>query len=235
MRKCLVADCSNKYAAKGYCHFHYNRVKRHGDPSVCLKQKNRKCSVDGCEKKYEGNGFCNSHNWRLKRHGDAMKKFSRSMSVKERLLSSANTNDKGVCWEWMKRINNHGYGSIGVNGKTRLAHRVSFETFNFTIPNGLIVCHKCDNKKCINPEHLFLGTHKDNTQDMIKKCRQRPPEGQEHWHFNGKHKLRIVDVIKIKEQLSKGVSAVKISSEFNVTASSIYGIKSNKTWRHVRG
>jgi len=233
MKACAVNDCIRKYAAKGYCHFHYNRVKRHGDPFVCLKQRNRLCAIVSCEKKHEGHGLCNTHNSRNKIHGDALKKFARSMTAKERLLSSVNTIDPNSCWEWLKRINLGGYGSIGINGKTCLAHRISYEIFKDKIPDNMLVCHSCDNRKCINPDHLFLGTYKDNCQDMIKKGRNRLPIGKDHWHFNNGIKLCKNNVIKIKEKLKNGTSALKIALEFNVTSHTIYGIKNGKTWRHV--
>jgi hypothetical protein len=75
------------------------------------------------------------------------------------------------CWEWLATKNNKGYGRIQVNGKSRLAHRISYGLKNGEIPRGLEVLHKCDNPLCVNPKHLFLGTHKDNLQDMAKKGR----------------------------------------------------------------
>ena len=83
------------------------------------------------------------------------------------------------CWLWTAAVVNSGYGVKRVtrNGKNAmaLAHRMAWEIFNSDIPEGLVVCHKCDNKRCCNPAHLFLGTHKDNTQDMIAKKRGNVP------------------------------------------------------------
>jgi hypothetical protein len=78
------------------------------------------------------------------------------------------------CWEWQACKNEHGYGILNIGkrglGKIR-AHRLSFIIHKGEIPESLLVCHRCDNPTCVNPEHLFLGTQKDNTQDMIKKGR----------------------------------------------------------------
>lgn len=81
-------------------------------------------------------------------------------------------NANNQCWEWFAAKDTGGYGIIG-DEKNRfvLAHRYSYTIFIGEIPKGLLVCHKCDNRKCVNPFHFFLGTHKDNNDDCIKKGR----------------------------------------------------------------
>lgn len=76
---------------------------------------------------------------------------------------------KDGCWEWLASKNEAGYGIFGVGKDTDKAPRISWRLINGKIPTGLIICHKCDNPGCVNPDHLFLGTHKDNRQDAIKK------------------------------------------------------------------
>lgn len=78
------------------------------------------------------------------------------------------------CWNWNRPHPDHGYGQFNLDGKTLRAHRVSWIIHNGTIPDGLCVLHKCDNPRCVNPSHLFLGTHSDNMIDMWKKGRQSP-------------------------------------------------------------
>lgn len=76
------------------------------------------------------------------------------------------------CIEWTAYIDSMGYGRIKINKKTTTAHRVSFMIFKGEIPENLCVCHACDNPKCVNPDHLFLGSHTENMRDMIKKGRK---------------------------------------------------------------
>lgn len=79
--------------------------------------------------------------------------------------------DINACWEWRGRINQYGYGILGFNNKKYMAHRISYIIHVGEIKEGLYICHKCDNRKCVNPSHLFMGTAKDNTRDRLKKAR----------------------------------------------------------------
>jgi hypothetical protein len=93
-------------------------------------------------------------------------------SLLDKLLFRIKINEVTQCWEWQGGTNNIGYGMIRDDKKMRTAHRVSYEEHNdIKIPAGMCVCHQCDNPLCINPAHLFLGTRKQNTHDMIKKGR----------------------------------------------------------------
>lgn len=92
--------------------------------------------------------------------------------VKERLYGSIIINQDSGCWEFQRSLNRAGYGCIKYKGKRYGAHRLSWILTNGEIEsNKIFVCHKCDNPKCINPDHLFLGTNKDNMQDCLKKGR----------------------------------------------------------------
>jgi hypothetical protein len=91
------------------------------------------------------------------------------MTPIERFLDKVEMIPEHPCWEWIGTIGNHGYGEITINYNFYLAHRLSWKLHFSEIPKGLYVCHKCDNKTCVNPNHLFLGTDRDN---MLDKCRK---------------------------------------------------------------
>lgn len=108
--------------------------------------------------------------------------------LKKRFLDKVNKTSS--CWIWIGADDGRkGYGRINVNGKTAKAHRISYELFNGEIKDNLNVLHKCDNPKCVNPDHLFLGTQKMNMADMYSKNRAVHHLGESH--HNGKKVLCI--------------------------------------------
>ena len=90
----------------------------------------------------------------------------------ERIKRSSAINESTGCWEWSLSRQRNGYGQIKYGGKMRRAHRVSFEAFNGPIPYGMEVMHKCDNRGCVNPDHLSIGTHRENMLDIDAKGRR---------------------------------------------------------------
>ncbi len=144
----------------------------------------------------------------------------------------AKVDKSGECWVWKGFIENHGYGRTSYQGNRHwLVHRLAWTLVNGPIPYGLDVCHKCDNKICVNPAHLFLGTHQDNIRDRDNKGRGKVPgfAGEQH----GMAKLTEGDVLTIRGLLSEGCKGRYISQFFGIAESTISQIKNRQRWKHI--
>ena len=154
--------------------------------------------------------------------------------ARKKIVSNISISDSG-CWEWKGCVQSNGYGRITYKRKTSGVHRLSYRAFLGEIPEGHDVCHRCDNRKCVNPSHLFVGTRKDNMEDCVKKGRQAkgnmlPDRRGEKSSFA---KLSESDVIEIRDLASSGLPTNEIAKKFNVSADNIRRIKRRDTWSHV--
>lgn len=131
------------------------------------------------------------------------------------------------CWIWVGGLNSNGYGIFSYNGKQLKAYRFSFELHNGPIINGLYVCHRCDVPACVNPNHLFLGTNKDNTLDSVKKGRHKNPCFTGEDHHNAK--LTKDDVIAIR---ASNETLIVLGDRYGVAFQTISKIKRNKAWKY---
>lgn len=179
---------------------------------------------------------------------DFWKRVNKNGAVHPRLGTS--------CWEWQSALS-YGYGVTSVDGSARRAHRVSWEEEHGPISDGLCVLHKCDNRKCVRPDHLFLGTRAENTADMVAKGRsaagdkngsrrypERLPRGDLHparahperlcrGEDSPKAKLKEADVVLIRNLVANGEKQASVSRRIGISVMSVSLIVRRQQWKHV--
>jgi len=137
------------------------------------------------------------------------------------------------CWEWNGPFTRGNYGTFTVNKKQYRAHRYAYSTLVGEIPENMLVCHKCDNPKCVNPEHLFLGSHLDNNHDMHSKGRAPKTNPKIAGVNNKVAKLTDNDVRTIRDLAACGVSKAEIGRKYSIRDSHVCKIVLRQLWRHV--
>jgi HNH endonuclease len=142
-----------------------------------------------------------------------------NLPLHERLINRSDKIENG-CWIWNACRSDKGYGLIGYAGKSRRAHRLAWEVFRGPIPKGAQVLHRCDTPPCINPDHLFLGTHGDNMNDRLVKGR---------W----KTKISDQDVKTIRSLAARGERKPVIAERFGIHLMNVYKIIRRESWKHV--
>ena len=145
-------------------------------------------------------------------------------SLEERFWSKVDKGGPDECWLWQAATDGWGYGRSSVRGKTKLAHRVSYELEKGPIPEGLCVCHSCDVPPCVNPQHLFVGTQQDNITDRYKKGRSA--SGEKH----GRAKLTDFEVRLIR---ASDKPQRELAVDFGVGQQQVSHIKNHKRWTHI--
>lgn len=144
----------------------------------------------------------------------------------------------GECWLWTATVNADGYGKFFCEGRRHFAHRVAWRLTHGDIPEGLLVCHSCDNPPCVNPAHLFLGTNAENGADSGRKGRhrlQKHPDLQAG-EKNPYARLTAANVEAIRNGYRPGVVEIQeIAAEYGVSPGTIAMLLKGKTWKHVGG
>jgi hypothetical protein len=129
------------------------------------------------------------------------------------------------CWLWTGAVGKVGYGNFGTGGGVTVgAHRFSYELHCGPVPDGKLVLHRCDNRLCVRPDHLFLGTHKDNTADASNKGRLARGERQGGAKLTADQARTIYTSEKTQDQLA---------AEFGVSQAQVYRIRAGRAWAHV--
>ena|SRR3990167_1953531 len=172
----------------------------------------------------------------IKGHNPGGNPYSRRRPILDRFWERVIEQPYG-CWEWVGSRNHGGYGIFSVTVGTYharhvLAHRFALELLTAEeVPDGVFVCHRCDNPPCVNPAHLFLGDRKANARDMVAK-------GREARGDNGRHgiaKLTPVAVISIRESYASGQRLRALTRQYGVSARTLLSLVRGETWRRVGG
>ena len=133
------------------------------------------------------------------------------------------------CWLWLGYPRTReGYGGYTVSGKTYLSHRFAYLITHGELPDELQVCHTCDNPRCVNPAHLFLGTTLDNMRDRDRKGRRNAVGTK-----NGAARLTEQSVRDLRRRVSSGESIPALAREFGVLRGAVWNAVTRRTWRHV--
>lgn len=184
------------------------------------------CAVGGCGKPRRSAQHCGMHHTRLRRTGSTDPGPSAQMPLQDRYWRKVVQNSSG-CWDWSGAIGDTGYTRIDSN---HYGHRVSYEIHHGPIPPGMYVLHRCDNRRCTNPDHLFIGTHDDNMRDMQSKGRGRwsGVYGERH----GGAKLTEAQVIEMRRlHAAGGISQAALARRFGVSQAMVSRIIRRTAWR----
>lgn len=195
------------------------------------------CSVPGCGRYHNARGYCHAHYYRW-RKGDlrldtpVRDKRPGNMSTVAtfRYVMPEDPPLSDVCWPWRGTVDDRptsGYGLISCNRAQHRAHRVAYEIFVGLIPDGLEICHHCDNPPCCNPRHLYAGTSDDNHRDMV--LRDRSTRGER----NAQAKLTQSQVDEIRRRYAcEGIMQKQLAVEYGVSKATICNIIKRKVWRY---
>lgn len=162
----------------------------------------------------------------------------------DRFWSKVSVCAEDQCWEWRAHREKKGYGRFQHSGTSHRAHRLSYELVKGPVGKGVFVCHDCDNRGCVNPFHLWLGTIQDNIADMKAKGRARTCAPDKHWTrlrpdcvSRGEDSPRAVltetQVKKIRRAYENGKTQRALAKQYGVSQYAVYSVLKNLTWRHV--
>ena len=184
------------------------------------------CQVPGCDKSVKNRSLCWAHYERQRKYGSY--DLPAKKSLFQTFAESVEVDEPDKCWLWQGNFSTTGlkYGRLNVNRKSYMAHRLSYEFLVEPIKDGLLALHKCDNPKCVNPHHLYAGTHKDNAIDRAT----RKPNSFAVGERAARAKLTSDQVVEIRNDSR---SCYKLAKEYKVSPSLISMIKNRKIWAHL--
>lgn len=190
----------------------------------------KSCEVLNCSRPFYAKGLCQAH-WKRVRKGQSLADKSRYEMTDEERFAEKYTVLPSGCWEWNSaRPGLHRANLFHFRGKPTTAYRASYVIFVGDIPEGQIVCHRCDNGMCVNPNHLWLGDHSANNSDTVRKGRRVIRKGESATSA----KLTENDVRRVRDaDLGKRGALAALSRELGVNKATLQDIIKGKTWRHV--
>lgn len=189
----------------------------------------KRCKEPRCESEFQRGRLCCNTCRNVARRELYSRTHRRQPSTSERFAARHSLDVITGCWPWTARKNAKGYGVFKATGEVS-AHRVSWVLFRGAIPAEMFVCHRCDNPSCVNPDHLFLGTHDDNMRDMVDKGRQRSACGSAH--PNAKFTEDDARAIRAEFALRKTTQRA-LAKRYGVSQTAIHFVTSEKHWRHA--
>lgn len=185
------------------------------------RRPTKPCQYDGCTRWAWARGYCGSHYQRMREEGKLPRVRDTIGAPVARFHASYIVNLESGCWEWTGWIHPKNYPILVIGGKAKQVrgHRFSYELHKSPIPQGLLVCHRCDNRRCVNPDHLFLGDDVDNMRDMVSKGRH----GAQTWAI--RPKITRAMALNIRVMYARGEhSMVKLAGIYGVDHSTVSGI-----------
>lgn len=186
------------------------------------------CSFEGCGRPVDGRGLCGGH-IQQDRAGHALRPLRGTWAhVLFRFWAQVEKRNDG-CWVWTGVCNPRGYGFMSAEAKYTAVHRLSWRIAHGEMPPSEVeVCHRCDNPPCVNPAHLFLGSHSDNMQDCADKGRM-PRNGEQ----NGRAVLNADGVREIRRRSDAGEASPTIAADFGIQSAQVRKIARRESWSSV--
>lgn len=184
------------------------------------------CRLSRCRRKFLANvkwvgKFCCRKHYR---------EYARTEGTILRFWKRVKVRSKDECWEWIGRVDKHGYGRIEREGTDVLASRIAMEIkLGRSLTSKECSLHSCDNPACVNPKHLWLGSQGDNMKDMVKKGRSSRLPGES----NGKSRFKTQEILRMRKLFDSGKRIIEIAREYKTAQPVINRIVHRKRWKHI--